>query len=396
MTKSHRGSIAVVSKYFYPVAAGIEVNVLETYSVLAGLGWDVTIYTSRDTLTEKSVLPQTDNIRGLKVIRYPFANDYFGYVPEINWKSVDVVCLHNFNVFHFWILLYVGWFKLLGRKKFALIVTPHGAFNPEWSIYPKWSMAFPKQLYHYIIGTFFMNTVADKMRAVSNWERQEIINKGVHPDKVEVISNGLEDEAYQDIDSLASSQIKDRVKKIGRYLIQIGRVYPIKNYETVIKALPDIPSDVKFIIAGPIESNYNDTYYAALKDLISNLHLENRVIFWGVIRGVDKYYLIKHAQMMVHMALWESFCNVVHEGMSQGLVCIVANNTALPYLVKNGVNGYLIDTHDYVSLARKINYTLDPKNSREIKLIQSYNTKHGRDNSWRQVALKMDKLYKNL
>ena len=40
--------IHVITKYFYPVAAGIETNILETYSVLVKKGWDVTVHTSKD------------------------------------------------------------------------------------------------------------------------------------------------------------------------------------------------------------------------------------------------------------------------------------------------------------------------------------------------------------
>ena len=38
----------VITRYFYPVAAGIETNILETYSILASRGWDITIHTSKD------------------------------------------------------------------------------------------------------------------------------------------------------------------------------------------------------------------------------------------------------------------------------------------------------------------------------------------------------------
>lgn len=384
-----RKKIDVIVKYFYPIAAGIETNVLETYSILAMKGWDVTIHTSRDTYLEKDILPKEEIIRGLKVKRYSY--HWYSFLPQVGWDGEGLVCLHNFNVVpHFFIMAYSLMRKVLGKKKYALVLTPHGGFNPEWSIFSK-PVAFVKKLYHYTLGTLLINLVVDKMRAVSEWERQEIVKKGVHSNKVVTISNGLESVAYMDIDKLASAYIKKKVKSFGRYIIQIGRIYSIKNYETTIKALVRVPNDLKYIIVGPVQDD--DGYFKSLKNLIKKLKLGKRVIFMGVIRGIDKYYLIKYAQMMVHMAKWESFCNVVHEGMSQGLPCIVADNTALPLLIKDKVNGFCVETYNDKTVSEKINYILENYDSPEIQKIRERNRKFGLEESWTNVALKMDKLY---
>lgn len=60
----NKGKIHVITKYFIPVVAGIEVNILETYSVLAKEGWDITIHTSKDTYLQKGHLADTDEVRG--------------------------------------------------------------------------------------------------------------------------------------------------------------------------------------------------------------------------------------------------------------------------------------------------------------------------------------------
>lgn len=391
-----RKTAHVITKYFYPVAAGIETNILETYSVLVQEGWDVTIHTSLDTLTEKNVLQnEIKELKGLKIKRYPFT--WYGIAPDINWDSADIVALHNFNIVpHFFLMAYTYVRKCLGKKNYALVLTPHGGFNPEWSIFSPLTR-YIKKIYHFTIGTLLINLSVDCVRAVSNWEGREITNKGVSKKKVTVITNGVEDEAYMDVDALASPETKQRVKDLGRYIIQIGRIYPIKNLETTIRALPHVSRDVKYLILGPTDhvmgkSSYKDD----LETLAQELGVADRVIFGGVVRGVDKFYYIKHAQMMVHMALWESFCNVVHEGLSQGLVCIVANNTALPLLIKDGVHGFCVETHDSDTVAEKINYVLENKESTIIKDMQRRNREFGLEESWTNVAYTVDTLYTSL
>lgn len=395
MRKSEKiNRIHVVTKYFLPVTAGIEVNILETYKHFLEKGFDVTIHTSTDTHLKRNVLKLEDTMQGLKIKRYFYKNSIMGFVPNIDWDQESIVCLHNFNVWYFWILMKVMMLKFFGKKKFKLIITPHGGFTPEWRVFGTGEKIF-KYAYHFLLGTNLINYTADLVRTVSIWEKTEMVKKGVDVRKIKVVENGLEDEAFLDVEEKASMDVRKTVDNLGAYILQIGRIYPIKNYETVIKSLPLLrDKKVKFVIVGQPEKNaeYKDELIA----LSGRLGVENRLVFLGVIRGVDKYFVIKKAKLMVHMAIWESFCNVVHEGLSQGLVCIVANNTALRYLVKNGKNGYLVETKSEKELAKKIDYVLQNYNSPSIKLIRKNNLKVSRGKTWRNTAETLIKYYEKI
>lgn len=382
--------IHIIVKFFYPVAAGIETNILETYSVLVKKGWKVTVHTSKDSLTEKNIYKDIDQIENITIKRYE--RGPLGIKPEIDLRDADIIALHNFDVFpHFQFMLKAIWHKLTGQKTYSLMLTPHGGFNPEWRVFSPIT-AFVKRFYHYTIGVLLINASMDGVRAVSEWERREIASKGVNKNILHVISNGIEDEAYLDLEKEASPEIKKMVKGLKPYVIQIGRIYPIKNYETSIRALSQIP-DINYVIAGPVG---DENYFTKIKKLAEELGMADRIHFVGVIRGADKYYLIKNAQLMVHMAIWESFCNVVHEGMSQGLVCVVANNTALTYLVKDKINGFLVDTYNVDQLYSTLKKVLDNHDSKEMNKIKETNRTFGLSTSWASTAGKMDQLYTRL
>ncbi len=391
--------IDIIVKYFFPVTAGIEVNIAETYSRLVKKGWKVVLHTSRDTYLEKDVLKHEELIKGILIKRYSFK--WYGFIPNIPYRSTDLVALHNFDIFpHAHLLAKVALDKFMGKKNYALALTPHGGFNPEWSLF-SFSQKFIKKAYQTYIGRPLINYSVDAIRAVSEWEREALVQSGIHADKVLTISNGLEDEAFINSDRKASNNIKRLTKSYGKYIFGNARIYEIKNQETIIRALPLIPANIKFVNIGTIGSTVgnelaNDNYLKKLKKLALELNVSDRVIFPGIVSGIDKYYLFKHAQAFVHMAIWESFCNVVHEAISQGQVCVVSNNTALPYLVKDKVNGFLVNTFDHKQLADKINFALDPKNKKEIKRIRDNNLRNGRENSWRQVSLKMESLYNKI
>ena len=380
-----------VNKYFYPVKAGIETNILNTYGFLVKNGWDITCHVSKNTLTQKNVLPGYEKINGLKVKRYQFGK--FGFNPKIEWDKIDVLVLHNFDMFpQLFILLNCLVRKLLGKKKFALILSTHGGLTPDWDTFSKITKLI-KKTYHETLGVFLINHVVDGVRSVSDWERHEIEKIGVKPEIVTVINNGVEEVAFTDLDKLASKKTKSIVSKNSPYIIQVGRIHPIKNYETAIKAMTKLPKNVNYLIVGP---DQDLLYRKKLLQLIKRLKLNNRVKFIDTVSGADKFYLMKNAQLMVHMATAESFCNVVHEGMSQGLVCVVSDRTNLPYLVKDGINGFVLDAFDDKTLAEKINFILKNKNSPEIRAIQKRNILFTKNHTWENVSKQVESLYKSI
>lgn len=385
-------NIDIIVKYFHPVVAGIETNILETYSKLPKTDYSITIHTSKNTLTQNNILPGNEVIKNLKIKRYVW--HWYGFIPSINFRKTDLLCLHNFNIFpHTHILIVVMFLKIFKLTKLKTILIPHGGFTPEWSIFT-YITSFLKRTFHLSIGAFLVNNAVDRIRAVSDWEKRELIKYKINPKKIITISNGIEDEAFYDFTKYKNKKYKKIVYDYTPYIIQIGRIYPIKNYETVIKALPLVNSKIHYLILGPIQND--KTYFNMLNLLAKNLGVENRVHFIGTISGMDKYYLIRNSLLMVHMAVWESFCNVVHEAQSQGKVCIVANNTALKLLIKTGINGFLVKTYDFKTLAGKVNYVFKKINSSEIKKISMNNYNKAIKETWQETASKLNILFQNL
>jgi glycosyltransferase involved in cell wall biosynthesis len=386
-SKMNRKRVDVVTKYFFPVSAGIEQNILQTYKVLQrDHGWEVTVHTSANTYLEKNSLEPETYVEGLRVKRYK--TGHFGFFPSIDWNRTDVVALHNFDVFFFRFFLKFLWDKLLGKKTYATILTPHGGFNPEWSIFPP-IIRIVKKIYTYSIGSLLINLTIDGVRAVSEWERSVML-KYLKPNLVRAIDNGLEDEAYIDVEKHASEYIKATCREWGKYIIQVARVYAIKNMETAIRALARLPPDIRYVIVGQLQDK---TYLDKLNALARQLGVAERVIYAGVIRGVDKYYVMKHAVAMIHMALWESYGNVLREAMSQGTPCVVSNVYNIPFLVKDGINGFCLPVHDDASAAAKIMWILDPANTSAIQKIRNANIDLGKNQSWRDVAKNMSAFY---
>jgi len=166
--------------------------------------------------------------------------------------------------------------------------------------------------------------------------------------------------------------VRQLVEQSGDYLLAIGRLAPIKNYHTVLRALALVKSpSLKLLIIGPIEDR---DYLRYLEHLAKSLGLSDRLVLGGVVRGADKYYLIRHARAFLHLSRWESFCNSAYESMSQKTLTIVADNTALSSLVQDGVTGIKVKTFDYQALAKVLSSLSSPQGKKlvsQIKTIRS-------------------------
>lgn len=379
--------VHVINKYFYPVTAGIEMNLMEVYGRFAKKGHEITIHVSRNTLSSKNILKKNEDIRGMKVVRYDYKR--FGFIPIIPLDKVDVISLHNFTIFpNIFIMLWVLMLKILGKKKFALLLSLHSGFNPDWNSIPK-KYAMIKLFLHKTIGKWLINSSADGIRAISKWEEKELIKLGIRKNLIQLIGHGTKVEALVDNIRL-SVQFEKKIKDSMPFIIQIGRIHPIKNYETSIKSFAKMPRNFKLIIIGQVEEQL---YFKKLQKLINDLNLQGRVIFLNSISEREKYYVLKNADAMVHMSRHEGYCIAVHEGMSKGLVCVVSNTTALPELVANGVNGYCLSPDDENGVYKKLDFIIRNKKSNTIKSMRENNLVFARENTWAKAADKIEEFY---
>lgn len=381
-------TLHVINRYFLPVMAGIEVNIDQVYGFLIKQGWDIQIHTSTNTLDQKNVLPETDRVHGLPIRRYLLR--WYGFIPKIDWNRSNIISLQNFDVFPHVLICSVAFVrKMLGFPCPSMVLTPHGGYTPAWNIFNPLK-GWTKRIYHHTFGLFLINHAVDAVRSISRWETKEMIRCGVRPNLITTIANGIEKEAWGDIERKASPDVVKQVKSFGTYVVQLGRIHPVKNQHTAIKALAIVPG-LHFAIVGPV---MDTNYFRSLKNLARNLGLSKRVHFLNTITGVDKYYVLKHALALVHPATWESYCNAVHEAMSQGCVCIVSDIPALKDLTApQDDQRFWIDPHDDKGLAEAIEFVRSNQNKKIIRDMKERNRNETRFHSWEAVAWQVERLY---
>jgi len=134
----------------------------------------------------------------------------------------------------------------------------------------------------------------------------------------------------------------------------IGRVVPIKDVKTFIRAMPlilDGIGDVKFLIVGDLmqDPEYVDECF----ELVRELGLVGKVKFTGEANAVD---YLKISDVLVLPSVSEGQPFVVLEAMASGVPVVATCVGGVPELIdESGFEcGLLFDVGDYVKLAENV------------------------------------------
>lgn len=259
------------------------------------------------------------------------------------------------------------------------MLTPHGGFTPWWNEFTLLKRII-KKVYHRTIGRFLLNNAADKVIALNEWEKIQLIKHGIKPKKITVIPNGVEDYAYT-----LPLQRDNTIRKFQPYILFIGRVSKIKNIDTVIKYLANL-DDINFLIAGSIQDK---KYYQYLINLSKKLGINHRVFFLGEVYNAEKYKLIDNSLAVVLLSYNETEPIIVKEAMARGKPVLVSDIPSLRLLVKNYENGFIVTNAEIFRKAIEVLMT-----NRDIVVrIARNNITKAYNWQWRNIAEKIVKVY---
>jgi len=141
-------------------------------------------------------------------------------------------------------------------------------------------------------------------------------------------------------------------------LLALGRLHRNKGFDTLLRALADLPRTVLWLAGeGPEE--------AALKSLARELGIAERVRFLGWRE--DTASLLAACDVLVCPSRHEPLGNVVIEAWAQSRPVIAAASAGPASLIRAGENGLLVPVDDVGALAAAIRAAMnDPEHRRRL------------------------------
>ncbi len=264
---------------------------------------------------------------------------------------------------------YAGFLGAMLKKTRSLpfIITEHGIYVKERKIdiisaYLEKSSKFLDKKYDIddlqkLWIQFFINVgridylKADRVYSLYEGARLMEIQLGCPPEKTEVIPNGV------NVDFLKQFRKKpgDSIPKI---VALIGRVTPIKDIKTFIKAmkvLTDRHPDAEGWVVGPEDED--PQYAEECRSLVKALGLEGKVKFLGFQRLPD---ILPKVGLVTLTSISEGMPMVVLEAFGAGLPCVTTDVGSCSQLIYGGLNeedkrlgaaGKVCDVGDFRCLA---------------------------------------------
>ncbi len=243
---------------------------------------------------------------------------------------------------------FLGFFATRGLK-ISIVTTNH-----LWT-QATTSLRFYESLDGYIIRFF------NRVIAVSDSIKNEILKRGVPQSKVITINNGINLQGLNRISdgqnlrmAFGISQNSAIVGTVGRLSVEKGHTYLLEAAKGVIKVIPD----AKFLVVGegPLREE--------LTAKSGKLGIGANVIFTGMRRDMaDVYDLL---DLCVSSSLREGLPLVILEALAMERAVIATDVGGVSGIIENGKTGILLKPTDVEGLSRAIVSLLRDKQKREI------------------------------
>ena len=150
-------------------------------------------------------------------------------------------------------------------------------------------------------------------------------------------------------------------------LLYVGTIEERKGITYLIEAMKWLQSNSQIHyslrVIGKVVSG---AYYDKLRKEIDENGLD--VTFLGYVNDEEKKSIFSESDIFVFPSQLEGYGMVLWEAMSYGLPIVCFNNSAMPYSVKEGKNGKLIENRNIIEFARAID---EISNDRDLRGIMN-------------------------
>jgi glycosyltransferase involved in cell wall biosynthesis len=230
------------------------------------------------------------------------------------------------------------------HKNIKVIVETHGDFIETLGL--EKNLIFPR-IYRKLFIKLASYTIknADIIRAVSSSTEAQV-------QKMNKTKKIVRFPAWVDFDDFKDIEI-NRVNTTFQILF-IGSVTDRKKPHLIIEAMKLLKKEnIELLIVGPMP---NAKYLSFLKNLISDHGLEANVKFFGEVDRKEVKSFYSKINLMILPSVSEGLARVIFESQATACPVLVTDAPGMGDIVIDGQTGYVFESNNVESLAKKIQY----------------------------------------
>jgi glycosyltransferase involved in cell wall biosynthesis len=234
----------------------------------------------------------------------------------------------------------------------------------------------------FVVDIEKLGAKADKVIAVSNGTKDELIKMGYPPERIEVIHNGIDLKKYDP----EKTNREETKKKLGfenqKIVFFVGRPVREKGIDVLVKAYQEVKKEIK-------DSKLVLLSYGNIPNLPQDvLHINS------FVSEEERLNLIAASDVFVVPSLYEPFGIVAVEGLAMNKAVIGSRTGGIKEIIEDGSSGLLFEPGNHMELAEKIKLLL--KDEKERKRMEANARKRAAFFSWEKNAEKVSSIYESL
>lgn len=313
----------------HPLGGGAEVHLHEIFKRIAAYGHTVTLLCCRHPGAKAE-----ETLDGIRIIRRGH-RAIFNFVVPLAYRQL--VRQENFDIV-FDDINKIAFYSPLFVKK-PLIGIIHHLFGR--SIFGETSFLPASYVYgsEKLIPRVYRNI---PMMVVSPSSRQELIARGMNPNRLEIVYNGVDSKRYRP--GIAAKSETPLVGCLGRIKRYKSVQHLVEAMQIVIRQIPT----AKLLVVG------DGDYLPMLQQRSRELKLEKQMTFTGFIRESEKIKCLNQMWLCVNPSPKEGWGVSVIEANACGTPVIAADSPGLRDSVIDQETGWLYSYGNIQMLADKI------------------------------------------
>jgi UDP-glucose:(heptosyl)LPS alpha-1,3-glucosyltransferase len=331
-----------------------------------------------------------------------FANRWIAHSDRITFHKIPVIVFPRFLK-----PLSFAWFvkRKMASADFDLIhshervfeadiLSIHGLPHRTWiRLIRKKRMSLFDHATAWVEQSLIKNPRCRAYLAVSNLTRDHYLREfALAPNRVRVIHPGVAPERFvedrpgdrRSIRSFCGMGDEDTV------MLFVGMNFEVKGLDQLMSAIAlakamDSSKRIKLLVVG--KGNFKK-----YEGLARKLGLQDDTIFTGVLKdNIERAYLT--ADIFSMLSSFDAFGLTVLEAMAASLPVLISMDVGARDLVRDGVNGFVVDREDIEDIASKISFL---SNRQERERMSRAARQTAMLNTWEKMTERVTEVYKSL
>lgn len=188
----------------------------------------------------------------------------------------------------------------------------------------------------------------DHVVAVSHEIVEELLASGMPPSKLSRIDNGITPAAQDSVKARFEIRREFALSSDEKIIVQVGRLAYSKCNHLLIEALPRLPAtlNARVLLLGDGDRRQ------ALQELARSTGVGDRVVFCGYREDAARF--LAAADVLALTSNQEGLPIVILEAMAIGCPIVATAVGAIPRVLADGINAWVVPAENGVSLTRAL------------------------------------------